>query len=95
MDIAASVADETVLESVYPDELTMVYDVPKPQKIVFTEEDLYRSDIFGFGSKIGSITNKSSSAYALLPNLPEGSEEYKLTHSRLVQCCKAQSCQID
>ncbi len=95
LDIGASVADETVIDSVYNDELTMVYDVPKPSKKIFTEEDLVNSDMFGFGSIIGSITNKSSSAYALIDNLEPGSREYEVTHSRLVQCCKAQSAQID
>lgn len=95
LDIAASVADEIIIDSTYKDELTMVYDVPKPSKKIFTEEDLYNSDLFGFGSIIGSITNKSSSAYALIDNLDKDTEEYMVTHSRLVQCCKAQSAQID
>lgn len=95
LDIAASVADETIIDSTYKDELTMVYDVPKPSKKIFTEEDLYNSDLFGFGSIIGSITNKNSSAYALIDNLDKDTEEYRVTHSRLVQCCKAQSAQID
>ncbi|MCK9442685.1 MAG: hypothetical protein M0Q13_14845, partial [Methanothrix sp.] len=70
-----------------------------PQKIVFTEDDLYNADTFSFGSIIGSITNKSSNGYALLPNIEKqfgnDSEEYKITLSRLKQCCKAQSAQID
>ena len=36
---------------------------PKPEKILFTDEDLYKADLFSFGS-IGSITNKGS-GYAL------------------------------
>lgn len=95
LDIAASTAESVVVDNTYPDELTMVYDVPKPQKILFTEEDLYKADLFGFGSIIGSITNKSSSAYALIDTLDKESEEYRVTHSRLVQCCKSQSSQID
>lgn len=77
----------------------MTYDVPSPEAKIFTEEDLYNADLFGFGSIIGSITNKSSIDYALLPNLKkkygEDSEEYRVAYSRLIQCCKAQSCQID
>ena len=45
------------------------------------------------------ITNKSSNGYALLSNIEKiygiNSEKYKLTLSRLKQCCKAQSAQID
>lgn len=88
-----------MIKGVYRDELPVVYDPPSPKKILFTEEDLYKADTFGFGSIIGSITNKSSIAYAMLPIIEEeygkNSEEYKLTVSRLQQCCAAQSRQID
>lgn len=99
LDILATTSNRTMIEHTYKDSLPVVYDAPKPKKIVFTEDDLYKSDTFSFGSIIGSITNKSSNAYALLPNLElkygKNSDEYKLTESRLQQCCKAQSAQID
>lgn len=99
LDILATTSNRTVIDNVYTDELTMTYDVPSPEAKLFTEEDLYQADLFGFGSIIGSITNKSSIDYALLPNLKkkygEDSQEYKIAYSRLIQCCKAQSCQID
>ncbi len=88
-----------MINSVYRDELPVVYDPPKPQKIIPDEDDLYHSDKFAFGSKIGQITNKGSNGFAILPLIEElygiDSEEYKITSSRLKQCCKAQSCQID
>lgn len=99
MDILASTPNEVMIKGVYKNELPVVYDAPKPSKIIFTEDDLFESDKFGFGSIIGSITNKSSAAYAKITNLKEefgeDSEEYRLTKSRLQQCCKAQSAQID
>lgn len=98
-DICASTSNNTMIEAVYKNELPVVYDPPKPAKKVFTETDLYKSDLFGFGSIIGSITNKSSIAYSMLPLIEKEfgkeSEEYKLTVSRLQQCCVAQSRQID
>jgi len=98
-DILATVSNKTMINGVYQKELPVVYDAPKPQKIIFTEDDLYKSDTFSFGSIIGSITNKSSNGYALLPKIKElygeNSQEYKLVKSRLQQCCKAQSAQID
>ena len=88
-----------MIKGVYKDELTVIYNAPKPEKILFTEDDLYHSDTFAFGSIIGSITNKSTSAYALLPIIEnkygKDSEEYRILNSRLQQCCKAQSAQID
>lgn len=98
-DILATTSNRTMIDGVYRDELPIVYDAPKPEKIRFQEEDLYRADTFSFGSKIGSITNKSSNGYALLPVLEQSygidSPQYRLVKSRLQQCCKAQSAQID
>lgn len=98
-DILATTSNKTMIKGVYRDELPVVYDAPKPKKIIFTEDDLYKSDTFSFGSIIGSITNKSSNGYAKLPLIEKkfgkDSQEYRLVKSRLQQCCKAQSAQID
>lgn len=98
-DILASTPCEPIIDGVYQNELTVTYDAPKPKKMIFTKEDLYNSDLFGFGSAIGAITNKSTSAYAMLPILEKkygkDSKEVKITMSRLQQCCVAQSKQID
>lgn len=98
-DILASTSNKIMIGCAYQNELPVYYDPPKPQKILFTEDDLYKADCFSFGSIIGQITNKSSNAYALFSNLIEqygaDSDEVQLTISRLQQCCKAQSCQID
>lgn len=98
-DILATTSNKGIINGVYKDELPVVYEPPKPEKILFTDEDLYKADTFSFGSIIGSITNKGANGYALLPIIEEiygiDSREYKLTLSRLKQCCKAQSAQID
>lgn len=88
-----------ILNSVYDNEYPVVYDAPKPDKINFTDEDLYKADKFTFGSIIGAITNKSTSALALLDGLKEeygeDSKEYKTTLKRIKMCTKLQSAQID
>lgn len=98
-DIVASTNNEAVIKGVYRDELTVTYEAPTPAKSIFTKQDLFNADLFSFGSMIGSITNKGTNAYALLPLLEEeygpDSEEVKLVISRLQQCCVAQSKQID
>lgn len=98
-DILSTTSNQTMIQNTYKDELPVYYVPPKPKKIVFEERDLYNADCFSFGSIIGQITNKSSNAYALLPNLEKrygkNSLEVKMTVSRLKQCCKAQSAQID
>lgn len=94
-DILATTSDETVIKGVFRDELPVVYEAPKPKKVELTEDKLFESDKFSFGSIIGSITNKSTSGYALLSELDEGSEEYKTTLNRIRMCTKLQSAQID
>ena len=95
MDILATTSDITVIKGIYSDELPVVYDAPKPKPIELTSEALFTADLFAFGSIIGSITNKSTSAYALLPLFKKESEEYKQTMNRIKMCTKLQSAQID
>lgn len=99
LDILATTSNPIIIKGAYKDELTMVYDAPKPDKKIFTQEDIQNADKFSFGSIIGQITNKSSNAYALLTEIEEkygkDNRMWEVTYSRLIQCCKAQSCQID
>lgn len=94
-DIIATTSDPTVIKGVYKNELPVYYVPPKSKKKQITNDDLFKSDIFSFGSIIGSITNKSTSAYALLPLLDQDSDEYKTTLNRIQMCTKLQSAQID
>lgn len=98
-DILASTSNEILINSVYKNENPVVYEPPTPKKIIITDEDLYKSDLFSFGSIIGAITNKSTTGTALLKYLEETkgieSREYKTTLNRLKMCTKLQSAQID
>lgn len=94
-DILATTSDETVIKGVYKNELPVVYQEPKPQKVIPTEDDLYYADTFSFDSIIGGLTNKSTSAYALLSELHPDSIEYDITLKRIKTITKAQSAQID
>ncbi|CAI8775599.1 hypothetical protein CHCC14809_2219 [Bacillus licheniformis] len=94
-DIIATTSDKTVLKGVYKNELPVAYTPPTSTKKVLTEEDLFNADLFSFGSIIGSITNKSTSGYALLSQLDSDSEEYLTTLNRVKMCTKLQSAQID
>lgn len=98
-DLVASTSNETIISSTYRDELTVTYDAPKPSKILFSKADLYRADLFSFGSAIGSITNKATANYAMLPLIErqygKRSGEYLIAESRLKQSCVAQGKSID
>jgi len=94
-DILATTSDATIIKGIYEAELPVAYEAPKPQAKQISEEDLYQADLFAFGSIIGSITNKSTSAYALLPNFEPESNEHCTLLNRLKMCTKLQSAQID
>lgn len=98
-DILATTDCKEVINGIYPNELPVYYEPPKPAKIVPTKWDLFRTDTFSFGSIIGSITNKGSSGYALLSDIEQvygkNSIEYVITLNRLKMSCKLQSSQID
>lgn len=94
-DILATTSDENIIKSVYTDELPVAYQAPKSDKKIVTNDDLFKSDLFSFGSIIGSITNKSTSGFALLPLLDKNSKEYEVTMNRIKMCTKLQSAQID
>lgn len=94
-DILATTSNETIINSVYTDELPVVYKAPKPERHIVNEQMLYESDLFSFGSIIGSITNKSTTGYALLPMFKEGGNEYTTLMNRIKMCTKLQSAQID
>lgn len=58
-------------------------------KKICTEEDIIKSNIKGFGSKIGQVTNRITAMTCMMANYAPGSEEYKILYYR-VQCGQAQ-----
>lgn len=60
----------------------------KAHKKVVTDEDVIASNKAGFGSKIGSITNKITAMTSLMANYDKGSEEYEVLRYR-TQCGQA------
>lgn len=94
-DQIATTSNCNILKGIYENELPVVYTPLNANPDIITSYNLYQADLFAFGSIIGSITNKSTSAYALLPTLEEDSLEYEVTMNRLKMCTKLQSAQID
>ena len=94
-DIIATSSNEIVIKGIDMTGLPIYYEPPSSTKKVLTDEDLFLADKFGFGSIIGSITNKGSSAYALMGNYEVGSDEYNELLTRVRMCTKLQSAQID
>ena len=67
----------------------------KAKKEIISEENLIQSNINGFGSQIGQITNRCTSMTSLMANYTEDDEEYKVLKYR-TQCMQAvQQAEID
>lgn len=103
-DIVASTNNPVMIRSVYKNQNPVTYDIPKPFKKVFTEEDLYTADVKTFGSLIGPLTNRGTSVIALISlfekrvleyGLDEDKKKLELLHNRLKMVCAGQSRQID
>lgn len=92
-----------MIRSVYKNQKPVTYDIPKPFKKVFTEDDLFKADVQTFGSLIGPLTNRGTTIVALISeykskvekyNNPEDVKKLKLLEDRLKMVCAAQSRQI-
>ena len=94
MDIACEVCNDEIINGKIHQRV-VTYTAKKPQKKLFTEEDLFVTDTFSFKSLIGPLTNVASTICGLLPLWPKDSEEYKLLKDRVAMCCAGQSRQID
>jgi hypothetical protein len=75
--------------------LPIYYETRKAEKKKILEEELYKYDIKGFNTKVGFLTNISTTMYAMLPSYKKDSQEYKTITNRLKQCRKEQGAIID
>jgi hypothetical protein len=75
--------------------LPIDYATQKALKCKINESQLYLSDINGFDSKVGFVTNVATSTFAMLPQFEENSKEYKELINRLKRFRKEQGMAID
>lgn len=94
-DILATTNNAQFIKGRYKDQRVVTYAAKKPKKKIFTEEDLFVTDTFSFGTQIGQITNTCSTICALIPTFKEGSKHRITLENRLKAGCAAQSRQID
>ena len=95
MDIAANLVRPEVINGKFPNQRVVTYQPKKPHKKIFTEDDLFSTDTFSFGTRIGQITNVSTTFCALIANFDKETPERKLLEDRVKMCCRSQSRQID
>lgn len=75
--------------------LPVTYIKNATPKEIIDEDTLFEYDIKAFDSRIGFITNCSTTLYSMLPLYEEGSEKYNKIIQRLKICRKEQGNQID
>lgn len=73
----------------------VAYQPKKAEKVSISIPELYKLDVLGFNTKIGFITNCSTTLYEMQTMYSPDSEEYKEIENRLKLCCKYQSHEID
>lgn len=64
--------------------LPIICEQKSSEKVVVTEKGLRMSNKNGFGNKVGSITNKVTTMFELLPLFEKDSEEYKELERRII-----------
>ncbi len=87
MDIAANLVRPEVINGKFPNQRVVTYQPKKPHKKIFTEDDLFFTDTFSFGTRIGQITNVSTTFCALIANFEKGTPERNLLEDRVKMCC--------
>lgn len=73
----------------------ITYQKKPVEKKHIDKRDLYKADLMSFDSKIGYITNCSTTLYSMLPMYEKGTKEYDEIIHRLKICRKEQGNQID
>ena len=73
----------------------ITYQKRPTEKKYIDKKDLYKADLLSFDSKIGYITNCSTTLYSMLSLFEKGSTEYNTIIHRLKECRVAQGNEID
>lgn len=93
-DLVFTTDNEVMINSVIPGN-PITYAKKPTEKKHINKKDLYKADLMSFDSKIGYITNCSTTLYSMLPLYEKGSKEYLEIINRLKICRKEQGNQID
>jgi len=93
-DICCVTNQKEIIDGAYGG-LPVAYENKKAPKSKIIESELYLADMSGFNSKVGFLTNLSTTMYAMLPLFSEDSLEYTEIIRRLKQCRKEQGSIID
>lgn len=94
-DITATTNNKYFLKGVLNSNIPVVYNAKKPQKEKIDNDKLIKIAGVGFNTKIGYLTNLSTTLYEMQSQYNKGSIEWNEIELRLKLCCELQSMQID
>jgi hypothetical protein len=81
-DICMTTSNQEFIDGAQPG-LPITCNKKSASKVKITEDEVYLADLKGFGTKVGFLTNLSTSFYALLPMFEKGTKEYETLFTRL------------
>ena len=93
-DITFSTDNEIILRNSFGGNPITYQKKPTEKKYIDTK-DLFKADLLSFDSKIGYITNCSTTLYSMLSLFEKNSTEYNTIIHRLKECRVAQGNEID
>ena len=93
-DICFTCDNETIINNTVGGNPITYQKKPTEKKYIDTK-DFYKADLLSFDSKIGYITNCSTTLYSMLPLFDKNSVEYNTIMHRLKECRVAQGNEID
>lgn len=93
-DILFSSDNKTIIDNVFEGNPITYQKKPTEKKYIDTK-DLYKADLLSFDSKIGYITNCSTTLYSMLPLYEKDTKEYNTVMHRLKECRVLQGNEID
>lgn len=73
----------------------VIYEKKKPAKQKIKNNQLYKIDLLGFDTKVGFLTNLSTTMYEMQTQYDPSSEEWQELQKRLKLCCYHQNAIID
>ncbi|WP_299831275.1 hypothetical protein [uncultured Metabacillus sp.] len=82
-DIVYTTDNDVILNSIFPNQNVITYDKESAPSQSLNNTNLMKTDLRSFDSKVGTITNYSTTFISMLANFKKGSSEYNELLSRI------------
>ncbi|MGK4040928.1 hypothetical protein AB0Y20_01405 [Heyndrickxia oleronia] len=82
-DIVFTTDNEIMLNNIFPNQNVITYDKVSAPSQSLSNTNVLKTDLRSFDSKVGSITNYSTTFISMLANFKKDSDEYKILLDRI------------